>query len=103
MTMPDERSYAVLKTRAFLRALIDKSATPGVPTIIRDIAYRCLRHYPGSYHINEAAKVAENAFGPLDSKVEEVLRQPPDQIFYRLTELKRAKKKPRKQQRKSVK
>jgi hypothetical protein len=56
MTLPDERTRAVTKTRAFLRALLRPDLTPKVPRWIRDEAYACLRHYPGVLEINAAAE-----------------------------------------------
>jgi hypothetical protein len=52
--MPNERTRAVLDTRAFLRWLVSNCKDPypisrpasGVPARIRDEAMRLLRHYP---------------------------------------------------------
>lgn len=46
MTMPDERTRAVLQTREFLYELKSVSLTPGVPDTIRQQAITLLRHYP---------------------------------------------------------
>ena len=46
MTMPYERTRAVLQTREFLKLLLDSGATPVLPKDIRDEALRLLRHYP---------------------------------------------------------
>ena len=54
MTMPNERTLAVLRTRTFLRWLVSNCKDPypicrpasGVPARIRDEAMRLLRHYP---------------------------------------------------------
>lgn len=55
MTLPSERLNAVNKTRDFLRRLLDPKQTPGVPKAIREEAYRCIKHYPGEYHMDQAA------------------------------------------------
>ena len=67
MTMPNERRWAVNNTRQFLVDLMDPKKTPRVPKEIRKEAYRCLKHYPGKYHMEEAAEQAPNIFGDWDS------------------------------------
>jgi len=60
MTLPYERRWAVNNTREFLLALqSDYSA----PDKVREEASRCLRHYPGEYHMEEARKAAPGVFG----------------------------------------
>ena len=54
MTMPNERRWAIINTEKFLRDLMDPKKTPRVPSAIRKEAYRCLRHYPGEYHMLKA-------------------------------------------------
>jgi hypothetical protein len=56
MTLPDERTRALLYAQEFLRRLLDPKQTPKVPRAIRDEAYRVLRHYPGKYYIDMIAK-----------------------------------------------
>ena len=63
MTMPDERRNAVNRTRIFLLDLMDPKKTPRVPKAIRTEAYRCLRHYPGQYHMEQAQQLAPQVFG----------------------------------------
>ena len=46
MTMPYERTRAILGTRTLLENLIDPKKTPKVPEDIRVWAGQCLRHYP---------------------------------------------------------
>lgn len=46
MTVPRERTNAVIFTKTFLLELIDPKRTPRVPKAIRQEAYRLLRHYP---------------------------------------------------------
>lgn len=55
MTMPDERTRAVINTRKFLRDLLDPKATPKVPKQIREAAYRLLKHYPSALYLKLAA------------------------------------------------
>ena len=49
MTLPNERTYAVLNARRFLMKLLDPKATPRVPKAIRKEAYWILKHYPHPY------------------------------------------------------
>lgn len=67
MTLPDERSRAVLSTRAFLRALLRPDLTPKVPGWIRAEAYACLRHFPWPTDLTLAAKdMGSKCFAPVD-------------------------------------
>lgn len=56
MTVPVERTNAVLWTHDFLVELIDPKATPRVPKSIRDQARRLLRHYPSPFEMDVIAK-----------------------------------------------
>ena len=51
MTMPSERTQAVLRTERFLLALRDPNKYPRVPKAVREEASRLLRHYPSKYHM----------------------------------------------------
>lgn len=61
--MPIERKYAIDNTRIFLYNLMDPKKTPRVPKAIRLEAYRCLKHYPGEYYMEEAQRLAPEVFG----------------------------------------
>ena len=63
MTLPIERKHAVLNTEQFLKDLLDPKKTPRVPKYIREQAYRCLKHYPSSYYMEEVADLAPDIFG----------------------------------------
>ena len=63
LTMPNERRNAVNHTRQFLVDLLDPTKTPRVPSAVRKEAYRCLKHYPGEYYMEEAQKQAPKIFG----------------------------------------
>lgn len=62
MTLPDERTRAVLQTRKFLRRLLNSKETPRVPKTIREEAHRLLKHYPGELDLDHAAKSAPKVF-----------------------------------------
>lgn len=68
MTMPDERTRAVIYTKDFMYDLLDPKKTPRVSREIRQRAGRCLRHYPGIYDLHEAAKNAPKSWGKLDAR-----------------------------------
>ena len=55
MTVPIERTNAVVWTHDFLVELLDPKATPRVPKIIRERARRLLRHYPSKFEMDVIA------------------------------------------------
>jgi len=61
MTLPYERRWAINNTRQFLSDLLCQDDS--VPEEVKKEAYRCLRHYPGEYHMEEARKAAPEVFG----------------------------------------
>ena len=54
MTIPDERTWAVLKTQKFLIALANSARTSDVPEIVRQRAETLLRYYPEAANIEIA-------------------------------------------------
>ena len=68
MTLPYERRWAVNNTRQFLVDLMDPKKTPRVPSAVRKEAYRCIKHYPGDYHMDKAAIEAPEVFGEWDAE-----------------------------------
>ena len=61
MTLPCERTNAVLRTEQFLKDLRDPKKYPNVPKAVREEASRLLRHYPSQYNM----KYIEDSFEPL--------------------------------------
>jgi hypothetical protein len=59
MTLPIERTRAVMQTKQFLIDLLITSKTPRVPRRIREQAYNLLRHYPGIHDF----EMVETAWG----------------------------------------
>lgn len=49
MTLPYERTNAVINTREFLRDLCDPKKTPRIPLWIRQQARSLLKHYPTKF------------------------------------------------------
>lgn len=66
MTMPDERYRALLRSRDFLRDLLDPKKTPRVPKDIRKQAYWCLRHFPYDYQLEMIAEALPEDFENAD-------------------------------------
>lgn len=62
MTLPCERTNAVLRTEQFLKDLRDPKKYPNVPKAVREEAQRLLRHYPSQYNM----KYIEDSFEPLE-------------------------------------
>lgn len=52
MTVPIERTNAVVFTRNLLCDLLDPKITPRVPKNIRMRAQSLLRHYPAQFHMD---------------------------------------------------
>jgi len=55
MTVPVERTNAVLYTEQLLYDLLDPKKTPRVPKHIRERALHCLRHYPSKFDMDVIA------------------------------------------------
>ena len=64
MTMPDERTRAILETRKFLQSLTYPPNTPRVPKYVREMARRLLRHYPSNGDVALANSALPQWFGP---------------------------------------
>lgn len=64
MTLPIERTNAVLRTEQFLKDLRDPKKYPRVPKAVREEAQRLLRHYPSKYDMKYIAE----SFQPLEEK-----------------------------------
>lgn len=61
MTMPDERTRAVLDTREFLVALCC-GEIKRIPAEVRERARRLLKHYPSPLDLDEAGEAAPDVF-----------------------------------------
>ena len=59
MTLPDERTRAVLAVLSFLYDLIDPTETPKVPRKIREKASRLVKHYPHWHDMIDPAQAFE--------------------------------------------
>lgn len=64
MTLPIERTNAVVRTEEFLLKLCIPSQSPRVPKVIREEARRLLRHYPSKYNM----QYIEESFEPLQDE-----------------------------------
>ena len=64
MTLPDERYWALIKTEQFLIRLQNPQQSPRVPRYVREQAGSLLRHYPGTYYIEEMARNSPTILSP---------------------------------------
>jgi hypothetical protein len=63
MTLPDERTRSVLRTRNFLLRLLSPSdGCKRVPRPVREEARRLLKHYPGVVELSLAGERAPQVF-----------------------------------------
>lgn len=65
MTIPFERTRALILTKEFLAAILDPTQTPRTPRWMRGKAKALLRHYPGLAEIEMAHKALPDTFGPV--------------------------------------
>lgn len=65
MTMPYERTRALIETKLFLEQLLDRTESPRVPTWARERARWLLRHYPTYSNIEIAHKALPHLYGPV--------------------------------------
>jgi hypothetical protein len=69
MTVPVERTNAVINTEQFLLDLLDAKKTPRIPKAIRERAHGLLRHYPSKYHMDMIADKEDGSTSAFYSKV----------------------------------
>ena len=62
MTLPIERTQAVLRVERFLLDLRDPKKYPRVPKAVREEASRLLKHYPSKYNM----EYIDESFEPLE-------------------------------------
>lgn len=65
MTIPYERTRALVETKHFLQELQDPKLTPRVPAAVREIARKLLRHYPVYAEIEMVHKALPLFYGPV--------------------------------------
>lgn len=65
MTVPYERTRALIQTYELLKHLQDPQETPRLPRWLRQEARRLLRHYPTYSNIELAHKALPHLFGPV--------------------------------------
>lgn len=66
VTVPEERTLAVLQTRVFLQEIAHAAPRSGVSKALRQEAFRLLRHYPAPSHLELAHLYAPEWFGPVE-------------------------------------
>jgi len=75
MTLPDERYRALKWAESFLQDLLDPVKTPRVPKTVRAQARAVLRHYPGSYYVDEIARRAPDIITPRMEELHRFVKQ----------------------------
>ena len=68
MTLPHQRTRALLKTRRFLETLTLPGDTPGLPDDMRKTAKRLLQHYPTDTDLEETHEGAPDTLGPVEQR-----------------------------------
>jgi len=66
VTIPAERTRAVLAGEDFLVDLLTPAKTPRVPKAIRERARRVLRHYPGRINMKLTAQRCPEIWGAVE-------------------------------------
>ena len=69
MTMPNERTRAVLRTRDFLWQLAHATSQEGLRPELRERAKVLLRHYPAKVHMDIVHNACPEWFGPPEPSV----------------------------------
>ena len=64
MTLPIERTNAVLNVERFLMDLRNPKKYPRIPKAVREEASRLLKHYPSQYDM----KYIDESFEPLEDE-----------------------------------
>ena len=65
MTIPYERTRALIETKSFLLKLVDTKRLPRVPKSVRQHAEYLLRHYPSYADIELVHKALPDYYGPV--------------------------------------
>lgn len=65
MTIPFERTRALIETKRFLQELQKPELTPRVPATVREIARELLRHYPAYADVELVHLALPHLYGPV--------------------------------------
>jgi hypothetical protein len=101
MTMPYERREAVLRTEKLLKNITTGQFVDEYDIdyeeayrLVKEAAYRCIRHYPSDYYMDEARELAPEVFGDweddekltrieiIDDNGREVVKYAPEGCYY---------------------
>jgi hypothetical protein len=77
MTVPSERTRAVVYAHAFLKDLLNPRVTPRVSREVRETAKWLLRHYPDPGTVQYAHNLCAQLFGPLPEHMPPLTYAPP--------------------------
>jgi hypothetical protein len=70
VTLPAERTCAIIYTKLFLERLPVPRQTPDVPEPVRETARTLLRHYPGTGDLDMAHRALHDWFGPARTELD---------------------------------
>lgn len=70
MTIPAERSRATKYAQDFMRDLLDPKVTPRVPSGVREMARRILKHFPSAFDLQIAHQNNPELWGPAPATTE---------------------------------
>jgi len=65
MTVPAQRTFAIVQAHAFLQDLLNPKVTPRVPKAVREHAKWLLRHFPEPSTVVTAHNLCPMPFGQL--------------------------------------
>jgi len=65
VTVPFQRTRALIKAKQFLETMMDPKQTPRTPRWMRFKAKEILRHYPALTELELAHKAVPDTFGPV--------------------------------------
>jgi len=66
ITIPSERTRAIINAEKFLMSLLDPKKTPRVPKEIRRRAGLVLRHFPSRYYLDEIVEKCPDVLGAIE-------------------------------------
>lgn len=78
MTIPAERTRALVYAHAFLKDLLSPAVTPRVSREVRETAKWLLRHYPDLGTVQHAHNLCPELFGPLPYHIPPLSYAPPE-------------------------
>ena len=76
MTIPTERTRALVYAHLFLKDLLNPAVTPRVSREVRETAKWLLRHYPELSTVQYAHRLCPELFGPVPEQMDSLSYAP---------------------------